>query len=184
MSDLGSVLVYGSFGLVLLYAVSVCGLALVQRMRGADRQLVPRLWNHELAVTTWVFATPGLILAAYGLLIGIGLVLVPLGVAVGVIATRVSLRLKSVLYWFPLAFVGTVDALVVAALADEVAVSPRPDGATFGAVLAYLVLATINAVRISSRGLANSRARRRGADESGMAVTDAPTPLIEATSGE
>jgi hypothetical protein len=178
------VLILGSFGLVLLYTVIVCGLAAVQRIRGAEHPFLPRLWDHELAVTTWVLATPGLILAAYGLLIGIGFVLVPLGIAVGVIGTRVSLRLKSVLYWFPLAFVSIVDALVVAALADEAAVSPRPDAPAFAAVLAYLSLATINAVRILFRGLAASRTRRREADGANMPAVEGPTPLIAAAREE
>lgn len=158
------------------YGIALGAIAVTRRRSEKVAQRTAPFWRHELAITTWILATPGLVAAGYGLLIMIGFVLLPLGIAVGVIATRVSLGKRSVAYVLPLLFVGAVDLYLLVALFG----SGAPNGGSgwlpvLGLAL-YLGLATANAWRIFTRGRTNSRLRNSPALEEEVHRDPNPTP--------
>lgn len=168
-----------------LYAIALGVFALVRHRSANIAERTAGVWRHELWITTWILAMPGLVAAAYGVLIMIGFVLLPLGLAVGVIATRVALGRRSIFWWLPLAFVGLVDLIVGVSLitaADSVSLSDL--AATAGLVL-YLGLATANAVRILTRGRASGRGPKRPTERSAkvQAVSRPPSPAPERAPG-
>lgn len=170
---------WGAWTAFALYGIALGVLALARHRSASVAERTAVLWRHELWITTWTLATPGLVAAAYGVFIMIGLVLFPLGIAVGVIATRVALRKRSTFWWLPLAFVGLVDLIVgVLLIMARAPVTPSGLVSTAGLVL-YLSLATANAVRILTRGRALSRGLKPPTEGSAeiQAVALQPSPL-------
>lgn len=159
-----------------LYGLALGVLAVARRTSEKVARRTARYWRHELAITTWILATPGLVAAGYGVLIAIGLVLFPLGIAVGTIATRVSLGERSRMYALPLIFVGVVDVILLRAQVQWGEVELGTDWAPTLGVASYLGLATANAVRIFTRGLKNSRLRRASAPGPEVHRDSNPTP--------
>jgi uncharacterized membrane protein SirB2 len=78
------------FALIPIYGVALGALALSRKRSQRVTDKSANFWSNELAFTTCVLAAPGLVAAAWGIYILAGLILLPLGVAVVVIATRVA----------------------------------------------------------------------------------------------
>ena len=143
-----------------IYLVVLVAFALARKRSQRVTDGTSAVWRNELAITTWVLAAPGLVAAASAMMFGVGLVLLPLGIAVGVIATRVAGGKVSHNYALPLIFVGIVDLVIAVYLVGGASdLSGWEFFGVAGTVL-YFALATANAVRILRGGRAVSSGRR------------------------
>lgn len=145
-----------SLFLIVAYGIALGILALVRATSGASESAAA-FWRRELVLTTWILALPGLIAAAVGSLLLIGMIPLAMGIWLIVVTHRVNAGRRTRFHLMPLVFVGVVDVLSLFLLVGDT-YWDAGDALGMLAYAAYLTAATANAARIYARGRRNALA--------------------------